>query len=261
MPARRLLAFILLNIFVSAAVVLTILFWWDNRQSKNDTTPQTISSASTSIAPAEIISVPEANQSTPQPDTEESAESDIPAYIVQAGDTLGRISAEFDVAVADIMAMNEMDNPNFLQVGQVLLIPVDGIPTSTPQPTETPTAVLSPTPISVELPSDGEAVIQIGEIVGAGLLESEAVSIINSGSRPISLLGWRLQDQDGRIYTFGQVTLFGEGAAILVHSAAGQEGPSDLYWGFEEAIWQPGETATLLDAEGTLRSTYVVGQG
>ena len=261
MPARRLLAFILLNVFVSAAVVLAILFWWDSRQTEREITPLSSGVTPTRIISAENSALPESAQPTPQSDSEEAAESDIPSYTVQSGDTLGKISTEFDVAVADIMSMNEIDNPNFLQVGQVLIIPVDGIPTVTPLPTETPTPVLSPTPISFELPTDGEAVIQIGEIVGVGELEAEAVSIINSGTRPVSLLGWRLQDQDGRIYTFGQVTLFGEGAAILVHSSEGEEGPSDLYWAFDQAIWQPGETAILLDAEGTLRSTYKIGQG
>lgn len=261
MPARRLLAFILLNVFVSAAVVLAILFWWDSRQAENEITPVSASTAPTRVLSTENVALPESTQPTPQPGSEEAAESDIPSYTVQSGDTLGKISSEFDVAVGDIMAMNEIDNPNFLQVGQVLIIPVGGIPTATPLPTDEPTPVLSPTPISFDLPTDGEAVIQIGEIVGAGDFEAEAVSIINSGSRPISLLGWRLQDQDDRIYTFGQVTLFGEGAAILVHSSEGQEGPSDLYWGFDQAIWQQGETAILLDAEGTLRSTYIIDQG
>lgn len=261
MPARRLLIFILLNVFVSAAVVLAILFWWDSRQVDDAVSPVSFSAAPTTSISGENISLPEVEQPAAETSSEEPEEEEIPSYTVQSGDTLGKISSEFDVAVADIMSMNEIDNPNFLQVGQVLIIPVGGIPTATPSPTETPAPVLSPTPISFDLPSDGEAVIQIGEVVGAGDLDAEAVSIINSGSRPISLLGWRLQDQDDRVYTFGQVTLFGEGAAILVHSGEGQEGPSDLYWGFDEAIWQQGETAILLDAEGTLRSTYIIGQG
>jgi hypothetical protein len=55
------------------------------------------------------------------------------------------------------------------------------------------------------------------------------------------------------------VTLFGEGAAITLHSGQGIEGPADLYWGFEEAILRPGETVTLVDGEGTVRATFVVG--
>jgi LysM repeat protein len=257
MSGRRLLVFILLNVVISATVVLAILYFWDGRQPEVDT-----SSEQALIVPTAptIASAPAAAlEPTAETETQEEGDSGPPVYTVQAGDTLGKISREFDVSIDDIMAANGMDNPNFLQVGQQLLIPVGGIPTATPVPTDTPSPILSPTPISAELPVEGEANVEITDVVGIGDVEEEAVSIVNSGSRPIALLGWRLSDSDGRTYTFGQVTLFGEGAAIVVHSGDGQEGPADLYWGFDEAIWQPGETVTLVDAEGTVRATHVVG--
>jgi hypothetical protein len=111
----------------------------------------------------------------------------------------------------------------------------------------------------VELPDEGEAIVKIGEVLAAGNLAEEVVSIVNTGTRPIALLGWRLSDAQGHTYTFGQVTLFGEGAAIMVHTGRGQEGPGDLYWGFEEAIWELGESVTLVDAEGTGRAIATVG--
>ncbi len=256
MSARRLLAFILLNIVVSATVVLAILYLWDNRQPEAEDVLEQIAVIPTEPnfgAPA-----PSVFESTPEAEAAQEEESDIPFYTIQAGDTLGKISREFDVSIEDIMDANGIDNPNILQIGQELMIPVGGIPTATPFPTDTPTAILSPTPISAELPTEGEANINIAEVVGAGSVEEESVSIVNTGSRPIALLGWRLSDSDGHTYTFGQVTLFGDGAAILVHTGKGKEGPSDLYWGFDEAIWQPGETVTLVDAEGTVRATYTV---
>jgi hypothetical protein len=157
------------------------------------------------------------------------------------------------------MSVNGMDDPNFLQVGQELVIPVGGVPTATAPPTETPLPAVTPSPISTGLPTEGESIVAISEVVGAGVLAEEGVSVGNDGTRPISLLGWRLQDEGGRAYVFGQVTLFGEGAAIQVHSRIGQDGPADLYWGLVEAVWGPGDTVTLLDAEGTVRSTFVVG--
>lgn len=256
MSARRLLAFILLNIVVSATVVLAILYLWDNRQPEAEDVLEQIV-----VVPTELsfgAATPSVFESTPEVEAAQEEESDIPFYTIQAGDTLGKISREFDVSIEDIMDANGIDNPNILQIGQELMIPVGGIPTATPFPTDTPTAILSPTPISAELPTEGEANINIAEVVGAGSVEEESVSIVNTGSRPIALLGWRLSDSDGHTYTFGQVTLFGDGAAILVHTGKGKEGPSDLYWGFDEAIWQPGETVTLVDAEGTVRATYTV---
>lgn len=261
MPARRLVPLILLNVLVSATAVLAILYWWENRQAKEEDLTIPVAVAPTVVEEAELAPMPPEDVPPEEQAIEIEQDSELPNYTVQTGDTLGRISTEFDVPVADIMAINGIDDPNFLQVGQNLIIPIGGLPTSTPPPTETAMPALSPTPISVELPQEGEAIIQIGEIVGAGQVEDEAISIVNSGSRPISLLGWRLSDEDGRTYTFGQVTLFGDGAAILLHSATGQEGPADLFWGFEESVWQPGETATLFDAEGTIRATALVGQG
>jgi len=257
MPARRLLPFILLNIIVSAAVVLAILFWWDSRQEKSTELIPEVAVIST----AEVATEAGAEAVAPDTPAEVPVEEDeaMPSYTVQPGDTLGKISTEFDVAIPDILLANNMDNPNILQVGQVLIIPVGGLPTATPPPTETPITPLTPTPLSVELPADGEAIVKIGEVVGAGDLAEEAVSIVNTGSRPIALLGWRLSDAQGHTFTFGQVTLFGEGAAILLHSGQGQEGPGDLYWGFEEAIWELGETVTLVDAEGTGRAFATVG--
>ena len=257
MPARRLLAFILLNIVVSATVVLAILFWWDSRQEESADLAPELSLISTAVVVAET-GLPEDVSEIPAESPVEEAE-EMPRYTVQSGDTLGKISVEFDVDIPDILLANNMDNPNFLQVGQELIIPVGGIPTATPPPTETPITPLTPTPLSVELPDEGEAIVKIGEVLAAGNLAEEVVSIVNTGTRPIALLGWRLSDAQGHTYTFGQVTLFGEGAAIMVHTGRGQEGPGDLYWGFEEAIWEIGESVTLVDAEGTVRAIATVG--
>lgn len=253
MPARRILPLILINILVSAGVVLVILFWWDGRQPEAAATAVTLKSSPTSQA---IQPVGESVAES-QPDVVDDGDGPV-VHVVQTGDTLGSISVEYDVTMADIMSVNGIDDPNFLQVGQELVIPVGGIPTATPLPTATSAPAVSPTPISTGLPTEGESIVAIAGVTSAGNLAEEGVSVSNEGARPISLLGWRLQDEGGRAYVFGQVTLFGEGAAIQVHTRAGQEGPADLFWGLEEPVWRPGTTVTLLDGEGTVRSTFVV---
>lgn len=45
-------------------------------------------------------------------------------YTVRAGDTLGAISARYDVSLDELMRLNGLTNPNTLQIGQVLLVPV-----------------------------------------------------------------------------------------------------------------------------------------
>ena len=254
MSARRLLPLIVLNVIVSAAVVLGILYWWDSRQASESQAEAAIVAAPTAVATLAI-------QPTPAAAIEEQAEpaAEQPTHTVQTGDTLGIISAQYDVSMDDIMAANAIENPNFLQVGEVLIIPVGGLEIAAPPATETPVSQEPPPPIDTSLPTSGEAIIEIAEVVGVGQVDLEAISIRNSGDMPIALLGWRLNDEDGRTYTFGQVTLFGEGAAITLHSGRGVEGPSDLYWGFEQAILRAGETINLVDGEGSVQATYVVG--
>ncbi|MGQ9667825.1 MAG: LysM peptidoglycan-binding domain-containing protein, partial [Anaerolineae bacterium] len=79
-------------------------------------------------------------------------------YEVQAGDTLSGIAARFGVPIGDIMKANDIEDPELLQIGQVLHIPLaPPTPTSTPtlRPTPTPTPG-PPLPAPVPLrPADG----------------------------------------------------------------------------------------------------------
>ena len=52
-----------------------------------------------------------------------AAQSSGPVYVVQPGDTLSSIAARFHVSINDLMAANDMTNPNLLAVGQQLVIP------------------------------------------------------------------------------------------------------------------------------------------
>jgi LysM repeat protein len=60
-------------------------------------------------------------------------------YIVQSGDSLARIAALFNSTEADIIKENNIIDPNAIQVGQLLIIPVNMVtPTATRPPTSTP---------------------------------------------------------------------------------------------------------------------------
>lgn len=52
-----------------------------------------------------------------------AAQSSGPVYIVQPGDTLYSIAARFNVSLDELMAANDIANPNLLNVGQRLVIP------------------------------------------------------------------------------------------------------------------------------------------
>jgi LysM repeat protein len=55
-------------------------------------------------------------------------------YTVEPGDTLGKLAQAYDTTVAELVALNEIENPDLIYVGQALLIPIAAAPTPTPQP-------------------------------------------------------------------------------------------------------------------------------
>lgn len=57
-------------------------------------------------------------------------------YIVQSGDTLYDIALRYDVEIEAIIEANDLTDPDTLQVGQELIIPVEP---EEVEPTETPT--------------------------------------------------------------------------------------------------------------------------
>ncbi len=88
-------------------------------------------------------------------------------HVVQQGDTLQAIAFDFGVNVEALQMANGIENPQFLQVGQRLIIPVDEdvdqetagllLPTPTPQPIQIQGVALYQTPVD-SLQSLGEVV-------------------------------------------------------------------------------------------------------
>lgn len=204
-------------------------------------------------------------------------------YIVQAGDTLSSIARSFDVTMQDLMLANGLSDPDYVQVGQELLIPIGGLPVVTPTftpipiPTDTPlpfnpptplgagtvppaepAATVGPTPTPVPtLTSASEAEIRlILQVLNPGDLSNEAVQLINQGPF-VRLTDWTLSDEAGNVYTFPDFSLWG-GGAINIHTASGSNTTTDLYWGQPSAVWDAGELMTLSDAGGEVITTYTV---
>jgi LysM repeat protein len=71
-----------------------------------------------------------------EPTTEPAAPLE---HTVAEGETLGTIAEQFGVTVEAIVAANEIENPDFIAVGDVLVIPAPEPEAAAPEATETPT--------------------------------------------------------------------------------------------------------------------------
>jgi hypothetical protein len=88
-------------------------------------------------------------------------------------------------------------------------------------------------------------------------LFQETLVILNQGAAGVSLNGWKLEGSGLGIFVFPDIFLFG-GGSIRVHTAAGQNTPSDLYLNQGEPAWPPGTAISLKDAEGNEISRLTV---
>jgi LysM repeat protein len=259
MSFRQMLPFLLLNVIVSAVVVLSILFWWDNRDNGATGLAEATAEAAQGGdgLPTPNIAAPPSG--TEAPAATATAEAGAPVvHTVQAGETLNMISQQYDVSIDDIMLVNGMDNPNFIGVGQQLTIPVGGIPTPTAVPPTEPAALPSPIPTEPAAAGGGAGQLSVTTILDPGVLETEAVQFVNSGAQAQVMTGWKVRDEDNNVYTFGEVSIFGEGAGVLLHTRAGDNTFSDLFWGLSEPAWRSGEKLTLWDANEQVVATYTV---
>jgi LysM repeat protein len=198
-------------------------------------------------------------------------------HVVQSGDTISGLALQYDVPADAIIATNQLKNPNFLQLGMELIIPIAGasIPTATftpaptvtdtPLPFEPPSAQMTAasrateTPLATPLPIIDPSKIEITEVVEPGDIDQEGVVLANTGAGLIDMQGWVLSDADGNSYRFARLTLW-PGGRVTLHSRSGQDDPANLFWGKSEAVWTPGELARLSDASGQEIVAFTVGQ-
>lgn len=272
---KRLLFYLILNVLVSAVTTLLVINWWEKRSTPEvaSGTPVVILVTTTPMNTQALDVLPILEKQldeTPQPTLDLSIPTptiEVFTYYVKSGDTLGTIAAAYEIKMADILAVNEIDDPDSLFIGQKIYIPTSPLPTQappmtstqtlTPTLTATPPATIAPQPSATHTPQRGPADMQIVTVVGAGDLESERVLLRRSGGGELSLAGWQLADQDGNVYSFPQLTLYQDGA-VNVYSRLGQDTVVDLYWGLTTSVWAAGETVTLYDAYGQVRASFTL---
>ena len=97
-------------------------------------------------------------------------------HVVQQGDTLQAIAFDFGVSVEALQNANGIENPQFLQVGQHLIIPIDE------DSDETEPALLLPTPTPQPVPVQGMAVYDtpMDSLLGLGeVANTTAITLTN----------------------------------------------------------------------------------
>jgi competence protein ComEC len=102
-----------------------------------------------------------------------------------------------------------------------------------------------------------QGTMRIVSVIGAGVLNDEAVVVQYKGEGELDLTGWHLKDAAGHSYTFPPFKLFKNGA-VQVHTASGTNTAIDLYWGERQAVWQSGQAVLLTTPEGAAQDSYPV---
>jgi LysM repeat protein len=205
-----------------------VLFVWDQFSQPLPRNLLPIALSKLSQPPAETQAVqttgtPEAPQPTPT--------EGFLVYQVESGDTFESIAASHNISVEELVAVNGFKSSQPLGEGEVLRIPMH------PQ---------------------GSVVID--SVIGAGDLDTEHVLLKHRGEGELSLVGWRLEDDQGNKFIFPQfpqLTLF-PGGAVNIYTRAGVNSVVELYWGLSQPVWTSGTTVILRDAQNNVRATYLV---
>jgi len=105
--------------------------------------------------------------------------------------------------------------------------------------------------------SYARASIEIQNVIGAGDLDLEVITLKNTGNDPVDLIAWTLRDDLGNRFTFPAFTVFQNGA-FQVFSRAGVNTSLELYWGSTSALWKSGAKVALYDPAGEKRREYTI---
>ena len=106
-------------------------------------------------------------------------------------------------------------------------------------------------------PNYDQAKIAINGVFGIGQYELERIFIINQAESSVNLENWSISGNQNDVYTFPGLILNQEGAANI-NSRIGNDTVIELFWGSSQAIWESGDTVTLIDPNGNVHATYQI---
>jgi len=242
MQWKRLILFLLINIFVSVITTLTVLTLWDRTHRPEMPDP---------VAALPDLMIPTATRVAP---VAESQVALLP-YQVGAGETLGEIALAYDISVEELLELNGLTDPDAIGTGATIFVPdPDGLVSI--DETHSIISEGEVNPGDSANPTDAGQV-EIVAVIGAGDLASERVRLRSLAEESLDLSGWRLQDDDGLEYIFPTIKLFGDGE-VHIYSSVGVDNVIALYWNAPRPVWESGEKVTLLDNTGKIQATYTV---
>ena len=249
MNFKRLLFYLIINVFVSSVTILLVLNIWDRSHRSETVELESISMLPTVIATA----IPPTN--TPSL----LATLAVRPYEVGPGETLSEIAMVFGVSIDQLLEINDLDNPDDLRVGMTLQIPMQGAiaQENNPASQDDSPAESEPVATTTPPPEPENNIIKILTIVGINDLATEHLQIQSLNPEALSLEGWRLETNDGQVYYFPKITLFEHGAVDL-YTRAGINSVVALYWGRSTPIFQSGDRAVIYDAEGNVQAVYSI---
>lgn len=243
--------------------------------------PEDIIPETTQVASASSASTNEPEiEGTPLGDGESASASlpgagDCLVHEIAEGDTPFALAEQYDVNPFLLLEVNDLteETSTQLQIGDQLIIPVEGCEAVPLQETEAPadaqgdaqtanataeataeaTEEILPTPTITLEPTATDAQVEIFAVEAAGDVTAEGVRLRNTG-RLVDITGWTLSDLDGTEFTFPEQFMFSE-SELTVYTRSGSDTPFARYWGLDEPVWQVGDIVTLRDASGQVQAT------
>lgn len=78
--------------------------------------------------------------------------------------------------------------------------------------------------------------------------DDQVVCITNKGKDPVKIGGWLIRNTIGRTYYFPANTTLEPGKTIKVHTGAGTNSVTDVYWNYEfKPVFDSADQITLVD--------------
>jgi|GEM_PF-2523569 hypothetical protein len=100
-------------------------------------------------------------------------------------------------------------------------------------------------------PSNAKGAIDLVSIRADANLPEEQVTFENRSDDELAVGGWTVTALDGDSYSFPDGTSIAAGETLTLYSHSGSDGDGELFWGADEAVWNPdGGTLEVTDTDG-----------